>query len=444
MMRTRKQLLACVVGVSMLASLPAQAEDLLDIYQSAAREDSRLQAAQADFEATGEVRPQAWSALLPQLNLSGEYVWQTLDSTRTFDGEINRQSGGFDTQGYTLRLDQIIYDHSLIVQLWQADSSIAQAQAELDAIAQALVLRVSKAYFNVLAARDSLTFAVSEKKAIGRQLEQARKRFEVGVIAITDVKEARAAFDLAVAQQVSAQNQLAVTREALQVITGRLPGRLRDLQDRIPLLTPDPADVDQWVQTAIERNLQLIAAEFASETASLEVDRRRAGHYPTLGLFAQKAENDSGGGVFGATESDDQSVGLQLNIPIFSGGFVTSSTREASYLFEQSQNLQELQRREAVRQTRASYLNVIAGISRVKALKRALESNRAAAASARAGFRVGTRTSVDVLLALRETFRTQRDLSRARYNYLLNTLRLKQAAGTLAGEDLVGLNDWLY
>ncbi len=444
MMRTRMRLLACVAGVAVLAAAPAQAEDLLDIYQLAAREDAQLQAAQADFQATGEFRPQAWSALLPQVNLSGQYIWQTLDSTRTQDGLVNTQSGGFDTDGYTLRLDQVIYDHSLIVQLWQADSSIAQAQAELDAIAQALVLRVSEAYFNVLAARDGLQFAVSEKKAIGRQLEQARKRFEVGMIAITDVKEARAAYDLAVAQQVSAQNQLAVTREALQVITGQLPGRLRDLQNRIPLLTPDPADVDQWVRTANEQNLQLIAAQFATETASLEVDRRRAGHYPTLGLFAQKAENDSGGGVFGATETDDQSVGLELNIPIFSGGFVTSSTREASYLFEQSQDLQELQRREAIRQTRASYLNVIAGISRVKALRQALASNRAAAAAARAGFRVGTRTSVDVLLALRETFRTQRDLSRARYNYLLNTLRLKQAAGTLGGNDLVSLNDWLY
>ncbi|MBA2490942.1 MAG: TolC family outer membrane protein [Gammaproteobacteria bacterium] len=443
-MRTRMRLLACVAGVAVLAAAPAQAEDLLDIYQLAAREDAQLQAAQADFQATGEFRPQAWSALLPQVNLSGQYIWQTLDSTRTQDGLVNTQSGGFDTDGYTLRLDQVIYDHSLIVQLWQADSSIAQAQAELDAIAQALVLRVSEAYFNVLAARDGLQFAVSEKKAIGRQLEQARKRFEVGMIAITDVKEARAAYDLAVAQQVSAQNQLAVTREALQVITGQLPGRLRDLQNRIPLLTPDPADVDQWVRTANEQNLQLIAAQFATETASLEVDRRRAGHYPTLGLFAQKAENDSGGGVFGATETDDQSVGLELNIPIFSGGFVTSSTREASYLFEQSQDLQELQRREAIRQTRASYLNVIAGISRVKALRQALASNRAAAAAARAGFRVGTRTSVDVLLALRETFRTQRDLSRARYNYLLNTLRLKQAAGTLGGNDLVSLNDWLY
>jgi outer membrane protein len=436
-------LLVRLVGVSMLAVLPAQAEDLLDIYQLAAREDAQLQAAQADFEATGEFRPQAVSALLPQVNLSGQYARQELDSTRTLDGVVDTRSGSFTTEGYTLRLDQIIYDHSLVVQLRQADSSIAQARAELHVITQALVLRVSEAYFNVLAAQDNLDFAIAEKEAIGRQLEQARERFEVGMIAITDVKEAQAAYDLALAQQVGAENQLAVSREALQVITGQLPGGLRKLRARIPLLTPVPADVDQWVATAIKRNLRLIAAQFATETASLEVDRRRAGHYPTLGLFAEKAENDSGGGVFGATETDDEIIGLQLNIPIFSGGFVTSSTREASYLFEQAQDLQELQRREAVRQTRASYLNVIAGISRVQALRQALESNRAAAAAAQAGFEVGTRTSVDVLLALRETFRTQRDLSRARYNYLLNTLRLKQAAGTLTGDDLVKLNAWL-
>ncbi|MGH8500903.1 MAG: TolC family outer membrane protein [Gammaproteobacteria bacterium] len=442
-MRPGNPLLVGLIGASMLTALPAQAEDLLDIYQLAAREDAQLQAAQADFAATGEFRPQALSALLPQVNLSGQYARQELDSTRTLDGEVDTRSGSFTTEGYTLRLDQAIYDHSLVVQLRQADSSIAQARAELDVIAQALVLRVSEAYFDVLAAQDNLDFAIAEKEAIGRQLEQARERFEVGMIAITDVKEAQAAYDLALAQQVGAENQLAVSREALQVITGQLPGRLRKLRDRIPLLTPDPADVDRWVATAVKRNLRLIAAQFATETASLEVDRRRAGHYPTLGLFAEKAENDSGGGVFGATKTDDEIIGLQLNIPIFSGGFVTSSTREASYLFEQAQDLQEQQRREAVRQTRASYLNVIAGISRVRALRQALESNRAAAAAAQAGFEVGTRTSVDVLLALRETFRTQRDLSRARYNYLLNTLRLKQAAGTLTGDDLVKLNGWL-
>lgn len=443
-MHPTRAVIACLLSLPALLACPLRAADLLDVYQLARQQDARFQAQQAEYLATEELQPQALSALLPQVNLSGQYGREELDISRETEiGVLGDQSASFDTHGYSLRLDQVIYDHALFVQLRQTRPVIAQARAELDAASQVLILRVSTAYFEVLAARDNLEFARAEKEAIVRQLEQARKQFEVGMIAITDVKEAQAAYDLAIAQEVAAENRLATTREALQVITGELPQELSDLGERVPLVLPEPADIDAWVATALEQNLQLMAARLATETASLEVDRRYAQHYPTLDLFATKTNEDTGGGIFGAQETDDEIVGIQLNVPIFSGGFVTSNTREAQFLLEQTRELQELQRRRTIRQTRASYMNVVAGISQVKALWQALESNRAAADAARAGFEVGTRTSLDVLLALREQFRTQRDLARARYNYLLDTLRLKQAAGTLTAEDLVALNAWL-
>lgn len=428
-----------LLGLSISAGEPLYAADLLDVYQLAVRQDARLKAAQAGFQASEELRPQALSALLPQVSGNAQYSRENLEiNTQGFGSE----SGTFNSRGYSLRLDQVIYNHGSIVRLRQSSARIARARARLGAVAQALIVRVSEAYFNVLAAEDNVRFAVAEKKAIYRQLEQARQQFQVGMIAITDVKQARAAYDLAVAQQVSAANRVAVRREALLVITGQLPARLAQVQRRIPLITPKPADISQWVATAIRQNLQLIAAQFATEAASLEVSRRRAGHYPTLGLFAEMSNQDTGG-IFGAQETDDEMIGIEVNVPLYSGGFVSSATQQASYLFAQAQQLQAQQRRETVRQTRAAYLNVMAGISRVKALRQALVSNRAAANAARIGFKVGTRTSVDVLVALRDMFRTQRDLARARYRYLLNTLRLKQAAGTLMVDDLSVLNTWL-
>lgn len=437
--------LATLLCLPTLAASPLYAADLLDIYQLSRRQDARFQAAQAEFQATEQRRPQALSALLPQLNFDAQYAREKLDINRERSNDLPQsRSGSFNTDGYSLRLDQVIYDHALIVQLRQTGTTIAQAQAELDAAAQALIVRVSAAYFEVLAAQENREFARAEKEAIARQLEQAQKLFEAGIVATTNVKEAQAAHDLAIAREVAAGNRLAVSREALRVITGELPQNLKQMGQRFPLITPEPADIDAWVATAIDQNLQLTAARFASETASLEVARLRAGYYPTLGLFAAKTNNDTGGGIFGARETDDEVVGIQLNVPIFSGGFVTASTREASFLREQAQELLELQRRETVRQTRASYLSVIAGISQLKALWLARESNRAAANAVRAGFDLGTRTSLDVLLALRDLFRTQRNLSQARYNYLLDTLRLKQAAGALTAEDLVALNAWLH
>jgi outer membrane protein len=331
----------------------------------------------------------------------------------------------------------------LWVSLRQANISVAQARAELLDARQDLIVRVAEAYFSVLFSEDNLEFATGEKDATARQLERAHEFFEVGLIAITDVKQSQASYDSAVAQEIAAVNELDISREELQVITGQYMKKLNKLSVRMPLVAPEPQDISQWVETALGQNLRLRAAALASAIAEQEIKRQRAGHYPTLDLFGARSVTDNAGGLRGDSDTTDTTVGLKLNFPIFSGGRVSSRTRQARYDFQEAVDNLSGQRRETVRETRASYLKVNSGISQVKALKQALESTQTAAEATQAEFDVGTRTAVDVLLGLRDTFRSEREYSRARYDYILATLRLKRAAGILSDADVWEVNSWL-
>ncbi len=415
------------------------AESLQDIYQLALTTDPTLGAAEAEYQAALQTKPQARAALLPQLNAQAGHDW--LDTEFNNSAEVFRNDS-YKSRTYGLNLNQVLYNKESWVRFAQADSQIAQAEAQILAARQELMVRTAEAYFDALSAKDSLEFAEAEKEAIARQLEQSRERFEVGLIAITDVKESEAQHDLAIAEEIDAQNQLNISGENLQAIIGRLPESLQPLDENFKLVTPEPANIQKWEDSALDNSLALKAAQFTLETAKKEVDRRRAGHYPTLDLKAQYGNQDNDGG-FNRGEAINSSVGLEFKLPLYSGGLTSAQVGEATQLHEQARNNFELQRRESVRETRASYLNVIAGISRVKALKQALSSTETAAEAAQAGFEVGTRTAVDVLLALRETYRAKRDYSRARYDYILSTFRLKQAAGTLTAKDIADINRWL-
>ncbi|SEK44976.1 TolC family outer membrane protein [Ectothiorhodospira marina] len=447
MIRFRKPLLASLFVSLTTAAAPLYATDLLEVYRTAQERDAELRTAEAEFRAALEARPQARSALLPQIEGTLGYAYTDSD-------QEGRPSFDYQTRTFELSLNQTLYDHTNYVALRQADLGVAQATAVRDAARQELILRVAEAYFGVLSAKDNLSFAEAEKEAIGRQLEQADQRFEVGLIAITDVKEAQAQFDLAVAEEIAAQNRLDQAQEDLAVITGQFYENLPELSDRMPLVLPDPADKSQWVETAREANLNLVAQRLSTEVAAQDIKRQRSGHYPTLGLSASYNDQafndlpDFGGQTSGATsqqflDRQDAQVGVQLRVPIYTGGRVSSLTREARENFDAAREQQELAERQTVQQTRSAFLSVNAGISRVRALEQALESTRASFEAAEAGFEVGTRTAVDVLLELRQVFRAERDFAEARYDYLLNTLRLKQAAGTLSQEDLISVNTWL-
>lgn len=424
-----------------VAAEPATAKSLLDIYSMAKQHDVDIQIAESRYEAQAQARPLARASLLPHASMSAN----TSDTRHKTDGQVFGISGktvNFNSHGYNLNISQALYHRDFYVQLRQAKNSVAKAKVDLDAAHQDLIMRTADVYFNVLAAHDAVTFQTSEKKAIARQLEQAEEHFEVGLIAITDVHEAQASYDLAAVKEIEALNALEISKGALEVIVAEHLDHLHPLSGRMQLVLPTPDNAEDWVAKALQHNLTLLSSEYASKISHQEIRLQQSRHLPTLDLVASHSEADTGG-LTGSRTTEDTLIGLQLNIPIVEGGRIYYSTRQARHNAALAQNEYEKVRRKTIQDTRDAYLNVISEISRVKALATALKSTKAAARAAEAGFQAGTRTSADVLLAVQETFLAKRNHSRARYDYLLNTLRLKQATGTLSVDDLLKIDDWL-
>ena len=427
------------IVTSLLLSLPLQAENLLEVYKTALENDPTYLAAYSEYRAVLESKNQRVAPLLPNLNLSGQYE----DVSQEYSDQGNYD---FDEYSYNLNLNQAIFRYDYWVALRQANLQVTQAEANFSNARQTLIQRVTERYLEVLAAGDNLTFAKGEMEAIGEQLNQTKQRFEVGLSAITDVHEAQARYDQAVAQNIEAENLLANTKENLREVTGRYYEYLAILSEKSPLVAPNPENVDAWLDVAKERSLALIAAEKAMQFAQEEISRNRAGHYPTLDLVASYSYRETDGGNLLAPlgrEVDDTRVGVQLNLPIYEGGRVTSTTREAAHRYQQAKDLYEQQRRATERETRSSYLNVLANISSVRAFAQALVSSKTALEATEAGYEVGTRTAVDVLNSRREVFRAERDYARSRYTYIQQTLRLKAAVGTLTEQDIMAINNWL-
>ncbi len=418
-----------------------QAGGLIDVYTIARSQDTDIRQAEANYNASAQARPIARAALLPQINLSAE----TSDNTQETEGQTFGVAGAdvdFNSHGYSLRLTQPLYNHQFYVQLRQAKNTVAKARVELDNSKQDLIIRVTELYFNVLAAQDDLRFATAEKDAINRQREQAENRFEVGLVPITDVKEAQSSYDRAVAREIDAQIALELAIDALAVVTGERITDLKILSSRMQLLRPDPDSVTDWINTALNQNLSILINEYDTKIAKQEIKRNKSQHLPTLDIVASYNDSDSGG-LTGSRKTEDSRIGLELNFPIFEGGRTYYQTKESEYLYQAALQANEKIRRETTRDTRDAYHNVVAGVSRVNAFNKAVESAEVAAEATQAGFEVGTRTSVDVLLALRTVYEAQRDYSRSRYDYLLDTLRLKRSAGTLSADDLVQIDNWL-
>ena len=434
----RKTLLS--LGLGLLISLPAQAENLLDIYQRAKQNDPVFRAAEQAFFATREIKAQSKALFLPVLNLSGDYnrIYQNYRNTN------NEQT--YTSYGYTLNLRQAIFHKDYLVQYKQADLQVAQAAARFNSAAQDLIVRAADAYFQVLAALDNLRFVQAEKKAIGEQLNQTKQRFKVGLTAVTDVHEAQARYDQSVAQEIQARNRVATSRENLRELIGESPRSLATLAREVPLTPPDPQDADTWVQTAEEHSLPLIVAEKARQIAREEIEHRKSGHYPSLDLVASAGRSTTDGGAFvtftGRT-IDDARIGLQLNLPLYQGNLVVSQTRQAEHQYAQAKEEYIRQQRLTEKNTRTAYLNVLSNISTVKAFKQALKSARTALKATEAGYKVGTRDAVEVLNSRREVFRAERDYAKARYTYIVQTLRLRQAVGILTEADLTAINKWL-
>lgn len=428
--------LPCLVLAGFAAVCCSQmvwAEDLLQVYRQAQDSDPVLRAAAASRDAAREAKPQARALLLPNVGV-------TLERGHNFGIQgVAPAPSSVDNHAYAISLSQSLYNRGHQIRQRLADATIGQAEIDLGNVRNELVLRVAQAYFGVLAALDSLTYATAEKNALARQLEQGNRRFEVGLATITDVYDAQARFDVAVSQEIEAINQLADAREALRQLTGQDYGELHSLSERMPLALPAPSNPDEWVQMALENNFRLRSAAFGVDQARENIKLQKAGHYPFLDLQASRADTDNG---FNSNTAGSQ-INLQLTIPLYSGGAVSSRSREAAYNYEAARQTLENLQRDTIRTVRNAYRGQETAISQIKALDQTRVSTRSALEANQAGYEVGTRTIVDVLDAERNVYLAERNYAAARYSYIANYLNLRQAAGLLSEADMAEINGWL-
>jgi outer membrane protein len=445
---TFKTKLIGLAGAGLLLSSPVHAVDLVGVHDLALEYDPVLQAAEYRRQATAENRAIARANLLPQLNGSARWNWGDTDTSVKGLGSASNDT---ETTNFGVDLRQSLYNQANYESLDIARGQITQAEALYQSAHQDFLVRVSQSYFTVLTLTDGVTFAEAEEKAFKRQFEQAEQRFEVGLTAVTDVHEARATYDNARARAIVARNDLADAEEALFELTGRYFEAYDALQDTLPLVEPDPASGEEWVQMALRNNPDVLAAQAALDVAGANMRLARTGHFPTLDLsagynqFTDKQYSDVINDIElnEDLEVDDTSIALILNIPIYQGGRVSAQTRQAHRLLDATGQDMDTVNNGVVRQTQNAYRAVLAGIQEVEAFRQASISAESALEATQAGFEVGTRTIVDVLIAEQRKYQAQRDNSFARHAYILRHLQLKSVAGMLTADDLKVVNQLL-
>jgi outer membrane protein len=447
----------------MALALPAaaRATDFAQVYQDALGNDPTFQQAHANYMAAREARPEAWAALLPQISGSAGRTWTHSAGVSTQLGSTAsgvtqpfpyHSTADVVAKQWSLNLSQELFSWSDWMNLKAANSQVAEAQATYEAAEQNLILRVATAYFNVLDALDTLQAQQSSLQAFDLQLEQANKRYQVGLIAITDVEQARAARDTAAAAVISAKESLATAEDQLEVITGRQYDTLSEPGPGMPLVMPTPANQNEWVHTSLQQNLTLIASRMAADVARDDVRIAFGGHLPTLSLIASRSFDSSntdesivGIGAFNGLPgwSNDRQIGLEVTVPIFSGGGTYARVHQAQYQWIAAKDAMQQASRTTVQQARDAYLGVISGIAHVQALQQALTSSQTAYRATEAGYRVGTQTEVDVLNALSTLVQARTNYASSRYSYINSVVQLRYAAGTLDPNEVQAINHWL-
>jgi outer membrane protein len=459
--------LACLF-VALASVGAASAKDLVGVYEDALKSDPQIRQADANRLASREARPQAWSALLPQLagtlsrtqdKQDGSEAEGAIGSGTGTPGPVQPVNGSSASvpflvnttaRTWSLNLRENLFSWSNWMSVKQADKEVAQAEATYLAAQQNLILRVAQAYFNVLSALDGLDANQASLEAISRQLDQADKRFEVGLIAVTDVQEAKAARDTAAAAVIAAKRTLATAGDQLSEITGQKYDALNKPGDDMPLNTPQPADEDRWVTVSLDQNVSLLSSRLQADIARENVRIAFGGHLPTFDLIASKSRTTSDGteAIAGSPFSlnngiNDRQYTLQVTVPLFSGGLTQSKVRQAQYQWIAAKEGVVQSSRATERQARDAYLGVISGIARVQALRQALESSQTALQATEAGYEVGTRTAVDVLNSRRTLVQAQTDYAVSRYDYIVSVIQLRLAAGNLSTNDVTEVNKWL-
>ncbi len=437
MRTTRLASLVALACVSMNVT-NAQALDLLQAYRDAQAYDSQFASARATREANLEKSVQGRTGLLPQIVINGsasKIEGETAQGGRSSDISYNSNT-------VQLQLQQPLYRPANLTVYEQSKLQVAASETQFEQARADLALRVAQAYFDVLTAQDALVFIRAQKVAITEQLESAKRNFEVGTATITDTHEAQARFDLAMAQEIAALNDLEVKRNLLAQITGKLPGELNGLRPGVRISPPEPQNISRWVESAEAGNFSVVAQGFIAESAKLDIERSRSGHKPTLDAVASYGQNKGLAFAPQATITTT-SVGVQFNLPVYSGGSTSSLVRQAISTEEKARADLDTARRNAAQSARTAFLGVQNGLSQVKALEAAETSSNSALESNRLGYEVGVRINIDVLNAQQQLYSTRRDLAKARYDTLVNGLRLKAAVGSLSEADLAELNSLL-
>jgi outer membrane protein len=425
-----------------LAASPAGAADLLQIYRDALANDATYASARATRDAGLESLPQGLAQILPTINATGFTQWNNVDIN--FRGVLPDSARQGNTNAFTVTLTQPLFNWQNFQVYKEAGFKAVQAEALFGQATQDLIVRVAQAYFDVLASQDSLAFIQGQKVAIAEQLAQAKRNFEVGTATITDTHEAQARYDLATSQEIAAQSDLEIKKRMLQQIVGRFPEQLEPLKPNIELSAPKPNSMEDWASAASTQSYPVRAQEAALEIAVREIDRVRSGHLPTLNIVGSAGTTSQSLSTTAAAntpqDSINRSIGLQFTVPLYAGGNVSSLVRQAVATREKTQQDLESTRRTAALSARQSFLGVTNGMAQVKALEAALISSRSALDSNKLGYEVGVRINIDVLNAQQQVFSTLRDLSRARYDTILNGLRLKSASGSLTDDDVEEIN----
>jgi outer membrane protein len=434
----RIQKLLCLV-LSMAIASVAQAEDLMGVYELALRNDPTLEVAKETQKAIQEALPQAQAQLIPNVNASVSLLKN--HTTQRLNPTLSKSNQSYTTNDYAVTLNQPIYHFEHWALLAQAGDTVKAAKMSYFAAEQDLILRTAERYFAVLQAEDVVTFAKARRKAFGRFLDQSEQRYKVGLIAVTDVQIARARHDNAYSQEIAAETELYNQKERLREIVCVQITQLSGLRDTIKLVPPCPMDMEQWVSKSIAQNLELQASRYLAGAAKADIKVKRAAHLPTVDMTGQYQHN--GITTPFITKGGTRSLGVRINLPVFSGGSVSSKTRQSVHNFLKADSEYEVLHRTTESLARQSYRSINTEIDQVNALKQAVASNQSALKATEDSFNVGTRTIVDVLNSQSDLIKAQQDLSVARYNYILDSLRLKKAAGILCPTDLQHINAWL-
>ncbi|MDK9701627.1 MAG: TolC family outer membrane protein [Sulfuritalea sp.] len=422
----------------------AHGADLLAVYRDALAYDAQYASARAALDAGREKLPQGRAGLLPTAGLSSNTTWNR-QATGVRSEPPTGSSTEYNSNGWSVSLSQPLFRWQNWVAYNQSELAVAQAEAQFGLARQDLIVRAAQAYFDVLLAQDTLAVAQAQKVAIAEQLESAKRNFEVGTATITDTHEAQARHDLTSAQEIAAQNDLSVKRQALRAVIGKEPEGLKNLKPGVQLARPQPEDINKWVEMAESASASVQIYTALYEIAQREIEKQRSGHLPTLDLVASRSRSSntgsySLGAVRPGSDTDVHAIGLQLSLPIFAGGATVSKDREAVALKEKAASDLENARRTAALNARQAYLGVSSGLAQVQAYQAALTSSQSALDSNKLGYEVGVRINIDVLNAQSQLFDTRQKLAKARLDTLAALLKLKAAAGSLGEDDVAAIN----